>query len=123
VSDGFLGRERVFGGRSERGIAYSHDEKIPHLVKMTREVLKLLPDDIPDSAKGAETIKRVLGSLGTVAQGIAELRSLFGTGYGKEGKAKGLSPRHARLAVGFAAPSLSNGVAKPWNTALSSLAI
>jgi len=34
---------------------------------------------------------------------LAELRGLYGTGHGKHGKASGLSPRHAKLAVGAAA--------------------
>lgn len=88
---------------TERGIPYSHDENLPSLVKLTREALNLLPDNVPNSVKGAESVKKILGSLGAVAQGIAELRSLFGTGHGREGKAKGLTPRHARLAVGSAA--------------------
>jgi hypothetical protein len=35
-------------------------------------------------------------------QGIAEIRGLYGTGHGKEGRARGVNPRHARLAVGAA---------------------
>jgi hypothetical protein len=44
-------------------------------------------------------------NLASVVQGIAELRGWYGTGHGKDGKARGLSPRHARarLAVGSAA--------------------
>lgn len=73
---------------------------LPRLVKEARAVLKLIPEEIPDSSKGAESIKRVLGSLSQVAQGVAELRNMYGTGHGKDGRFKGLSPRHARLAVG-----------------------
>ncbi len=72
------------------------------LVKETRSVLKLVPEDIPDSAKGSEIIKRVLGNLGQVSQGLAELRNLYGTGHGKDGQFRGLRPRHARLAAGCA---------------------
>lgn len=75
---------------------------LPQLVKQVREKLDLLPQDIPEKAKGAETIKRVLSNLGTVAQGLAELRGLYGSGHGKDAKVKGLQPRHARLAVGAA---------------------
>ncbi|WP_383698312.1 abortive infection family protein, partial [Streptomyces sp. NPDC057494] len=32
----------------------------------------------------------------------ANLRSLYGTGHGKDGKHRGLQPRHARLAVASA---------------------
>ncbi len=59
-------------------------------------------NDIPETAKGAESIRRILGNLGAVSQGLAELRNLYGTGHGKEGKARGLSARHARLAAGCA---------------------
>jgi hypothetical protein len=75
---------------------------VTRLVKEARGVLKLVPEDIPDSAKGAETIKRMLSSLGQISQGIAELRNLYGTGHGKDGQFKGLGPRHARLVVGCA---------------------
>ncbi len=72
------------------------------LVKATRAALKLLPGDVPDQAKAADTIRRVLSNLGTVVQGLAELRNSYGTGHGPHGKPKGLLPRHARLAAGAA---------------------
>ncbi len=75
---------------------------VTRLVKEARGVLKLVPEDVPDSAKGAETIKRMLSNLGQISQGIAELRNLYGTGHGKDGQFRGLGPRHARLAVGCA---------------------
>jgi hypothetical protein len=74
------------------------------LVKETRGTLQLVPEDIRDSAKGSETIRRVLSNLGQISQGMAELRNLYGTGHGKDGRSKGLSPRHARLAVSCATP-------------------
>lgn len=76
---------------------------VPTLVRRTMDVLKLVPEGIAAEVKGAKTIKAVLGSLATVAQGLAELRNLYGTGHGKHGHAKGLQPRHAKLAVGAAA--------------------
>jgi hypothetical protein len=75
---------------------------LPQLVRQVREKLDLLPDDVPEKAKGAGTIKRILSNLGTVAQGLAELRGLYGSGHGKDARVKGLQPRHARLAVGAA---------------------
>ncbi|GIK15598.1 MAG: hypothetical protein BroJett003_05620 [Planctomycetota bacterium] len=72
------------------------------LVKRTVVHLQLLPEDIPDSAKGAKTIKAILGNLAMIAQGMAELRNLYGTGHGKHGHQKRLPVRHARLAVGAA---------------------
>ena len=57
-------------------------------------------------AKAAETIKRLLSNLATITQGIAELRNKYGTGHGKVAKTKGLSPRHAKLAVGAASSGI-----------------
>jgi hypothetical protein len=73
---------------------------VGELLKRTRKELKLLPDDIPAAARGAETIKRLLSNLGQVGVGLSELRNLYGSGHGRSGYAKGLTPRHARLAVG-----------------------
>lgn len=87
----------------ERHIAFEDNADVGDLVKEARKALGLIPESVPNSAKGAESIRRLLGSLGSVAQGLAELRNLYGTGHGKGGSARGLSPRHARLAVGAAA--------------------
>ena len=88
---------------NEHEIQYNDNEDLIKLVKKTRKTLGLVPDNIPNAAKGADTIRRLLNNLATVAQGITELRNLYGTGHGKDGKARGLSARHARLAVGAAA--------------------
>ena len=88
---------------SERGIPMNPSWDVPRLVKEARKALTLLPTDVDESSKGAASIKRLLNNLGTVANGLAELRNLYGTGHGKDGKAKGVHPRHARLAVGAAA--------------------
>lgn len=72
------------------------------LVRRALDELKLVPDGIKDEVKGAKSVKAVLGNLSTLVQGLAELRNLYGTGHGKGGSAKGLTARHARLAVGAA---------------------
>lgn len=72
------------------------------LVKKTMKHLQLLPENIPESAKGNKTIKALLGNLAMISQGMAELRNLYGTGHGKHAKHKRLPVRHARLAVGAA---------------------
>jgi len=87
----------------QRQLAFADDADIGQLVKEARKALGLIPESIPNSAKGAESIRRLLSNLGNVAQGLGELRNLYGTGHGKAGAVKGLSPRHARLAVGTAA--------------------
>lgn len=85
------------------GVEVDPSWEIPTLLKETRKLLKLLPEDVPSAAKGADTIRRLLSNLGQVAQGLAELRNYYGSGHGRSGKTKGLSPRHARLAVGSVA--------------------
>lgn len=87
----------------DRGIPFDDSADLVKLVTATRKALGLMPESVPDSARGAEVIRRLLGSLGTVAQGLGELRNMYGTGHGRRGQAKGLSSRHARLAVGSAA--------------------
>lgn len=85
-----------------RGVSYSSNLDLPQLVKATSKELSLTPNDIPEQAKAAETIKRLLSNLATITQGITELRNQYGTGHGKAANAKGLSSRHAKLAVGAA---------------------
>lgn len=87
---------------NERGVTFSKNADIPELVKLTSRELELTPDDIPEKAKAGETIKRLLSNLATITQGIAELRNHYGTGHGKAAGAKGMQPRHAKLAVGAA---------------------
>jgi hypothetical protein len=86
----------------EKKLTYSNKADVPELVKAAAKALKLTPDDIPDVAKASDTIKRLLGNLGSIPHGLAELRNLYGTGHGKSARTKGLSPRHAKLAVGAA---------------------
>jgi len=84
------------------GEPFTKNASLLDLVKQVRAELQLLPADIAEKAKGAATVKRVLSNLGTTAQGLAELRGLYGTGHGKTADTGGLQPRHARLAVGAA---------------------
>jgi hypothetical protein len=87
---------------AERNVEHPKNDDLPALVKLTAKTLELTPSDIPDKAKAAETIKRLLSNLATITQGVAELRNHWGTGHGKVARTKGLQPRHARLAVGAA---------------------
>lgn len=87
----------------DEGVSFDAGSDLPELLKATRKKLKLLPDDIPQAAKGAATIKRLLSSLGQIGSGLAELRNLYGSGHGRSARSKGLSTRHARLAVGAVA--------------------
>ena len=85
----------------DRGVN-AQSEDLPKLVRDTAKELSLLPDSIPDEAKGSEIIRRMLSNLNQISQGIAELRNLYGTGHGRDGRFVGIQPRHAKLAVGAA---------------------
>lgn len=85
---------------SELGDEEFAKDDLPKLVKRTCQKLRLVPDTVPDNARGHESIRLVLMNLATIAQHTAQLRNLYGTGHGKDLKRKGLQPRHARLVVG-----------------------
>ena len=73
---------------------------VPALVRTTARALRLLPEDVPEASRGRDISRRILQNLASIGSGLAELRNLYGTGHGKSGRTRGLSPRHARLAVG-----------------------
>jgi hypothetical protein len=77
-------------------------DDLPTLSKQLCRALALVPEGIPNEAKGAETIKRTLSNLAAITKGVAELRSLYGSGHGRDGQHFGLEPRHARLAASCA---------------------
>jgi len=70
---------------------------IPELLKKAQAQLDL----DPKNAAGAETLRRTLSNLGQVVYGVAELRSLYGTGHGRS-RSKELEIAHARLVVNAA---------------------
>jgi hypothetical protein len=70
---------------------------IPELLKKAQAKLDL----DPKSASGSETLRRTLSNLGQVVHGVAELRSLYGTGHGRS-KSRELEIAHARLVVNAA---------------------
>ncbi|MGA0565634.1 abortive infection family protein, partial [Ancylobacter sp. VNQ12] len=87
---------------TKRGVKVTRKADLPELTKLLTKELKLVPEGISDMAKGAETIRLILRNLTAITQYIAELRGLYGSGHGRDGKHRGLEPRHARLAVGAA---------------------
>jgi 23S rRNA pseudoU1915 N3-methylase RlmH len=87
---------------AERGKSVAGTPDVPTLTKETLKALKLVPEGVPETTRGSDVIKRLLSNLGTIGNGLAELRGLYGTGHGKHGGSTGLSARHAKLAVGAA---------------------
>lgn len=73
--------------------------KFPELVKKTNAYLGLLPQNVSQGKRGAETIKSILGSVANIANKLDELRNLYGSGHGKAKSYKGLTKRHATMVV------------------------
>jgi hypothetical protein len=87
---------------TDMGKEFSPKIDLPQLVKQVRKELRLLPEDVPEQARGAKAIKRILSSLGAVVQSVSELRGLYGSGHGKPARSSGLSPRQAKLVANSA---------------------
>jgi len=87
----------------ERRISFDEGLDLPQLVKLVAKTLELTPADVAEAGAVGDTLRRLLSNLGSVTYGIAELRNLHGTGHGKAAGNRGLSTRHAKLAVGAAA--------------------
>ncbi len=83
------------------------------IAKATLEAFERVPPSIGDAKKAAEVVRRCIEQLGAVVATLGELRNASGSGHAREGKWKGLSPRHARLAVG-AAVTLAGFVAETY---------
>ena len=81
-------------------IPIDKDWSVTNLAGKTMEYLKLMPENIPDSAPASKSMKALLGNLLQVATRMAELRNPYGSGHGKSATYKGLEERHAKLAVG-----------------------
>ncbi|WP_165455669.1 abortive infection family protein [Paracoccus subflavus] len=86
----------------DRKVEYSSKAEIPDLLKLLRKELKIMPEGIEDTTKGASEIRDILTSLGRIAHSLAPLRNAYGKGHGRGRGFRGLQPRHARLAIGAA---------------------
>lgn len=86
----------------ENSQSYESTWDLPRLVKETTNLLKVTPEHIPSDKRGAESMISILKSLRAIANGLNELRNVYGSGHGKSPNYKGLSERHAKLAVGSA---------------------
>ncbi len=86
---------------TERSIAFSKDEDLAGLVRLTIRSVKVVPGGLT-----APTIEKpitvLLNNLGSIANQLAEIRNAYGTGHGKSVEHVGLLERHAMLSVGAA---------------------
>ncbi|MCE4059104.1 abortive infection family protein [Pandoraea sputorum] len=87
---------------TKRSVEFTKSEDLGDLTKKVVKELKLVPEGITDGTKGADNIRLILRNLTQLTNNLAQLRGLYGTGHGRDGKHRGLQPRHARLAVASA---------------------
>ena len=81
-------------------LEYDKNWGVGKLTGETMKLLKLMPSDIPENAPAAAEMKSLLGNLRAIATNMAALRNPYGSGHGKSATYKGLTERHAKLAVG-----------------------
>ena len=79
------------GARSP-GTGIRGESRSPTARQVRPKALKAHPETIAPTAKGRDTIVRVLASLSQVAVGVAELRNEYGTDHGRTRPSKGLGP-------------------------------
>jgi len=83
----------------DHGVDYNNDVNLTTLVKLVCKQLQIAPEDIPETTRAADSIKKLLRQLAAISHGMLEIRNAYGTGHGKTPGTTGFKPRHARLAV------------------------
>ena len=81
------------------GESISASEKFPALLNRAMEHLGVDVKTVDSSRPGADSIRRILGSLSAIATGVNELRNHYGAGHGRPTMQSGLRSRHATLAA------------------------
>lgn len=87
----------------ERGHTIPAGADFGELTSTARNLLNLLPKNIDNEKLGNLSMKKILGGIGGILSGIAELRNLYGTGHGKNSQAVGVTAIQAHLIVGLTA--------------------
>ncbi|MEU8949641.1 abortive infection family protein [Streptomyces sp. NPDC048489] len=81
-----------------QNIEFPPGEDLPPLFKRVTTLLGLNADAVADHAKASATVVKILRTLTTTVQGLAELRNQLGLGHGRATPSPALT-RHARLAL------------------------
>ncbi|MEM8529858.1 MAG: abortive infection family protein [Chloroflexota bacterium] len=80
-----------------KGVSFKEDGNLQKLYKQTASASNLSPDQ-----HGEDIFKQILSGSANVVNGLAGLRNAFGDAHGKGKRYVKPSPRHAKMAVGFA---------------------
>lgn len=82
---------------TDRGVEYAPSEDLPGLFAKVAAELSINADSVPDDARGSDSIRKMMRTLTTTVQAVAEARnSTLGDGHGGEHESPA-EPRHARL--------------------------
>jgi hypothetical protein len=87
---------------ADRGTPADEGWNIPKLVHHTLQCMSLVPAQGWQDDSVDKTVRKTLGNLAQIAQRVAELRNLCGTGHGKLATASAPSQRYVKLAVNAA---------------------
>lgn len=82
---------------TDRGMEYAPSEDLPGLFAKVAAELSINADSVPDDARASDSIRKMMRTLITTVQSVAEARnSTLGDGHGGEHESPA-EPRHARL--------------------------
>ena len=84
----------------QKSVAIDTNWTLARLIKETTNQLNFAPKDADDPAKAEASMKQILGGIGSIVQGVTELRNSYGSGHGKDANFKALETKYARLTVG-----------------------
>lgn len=98
---------------TDRGVEYARAEELPGLFAKVASELSINADSVPDDARASDSIRKMMRTLTTTVQAVAEARnSKLGDGHGGEHESPA-EPRHARL-VYNAATAVAEFIVDSW---------
>lgn len=83
---------------NQENVEFARSDELPTLYKKVGETLNVNAESVPASARASQTIQKLLRTLATTVQSIAELRNEIGTGHGRTAPSIA-TETHARLAL------------------------
>jgi hypothetical protein len=97
---------------TERGATFNERDELPGLFKAVALELDIDADSVAGNPRGSDAIRKMLRTLTTTVQAVAEARNSMGDGHGTA-EVSAAQPRHARLAFN-ATVTVAEFVADTW---------